>query len=349
MTSPDVDTGEYMDPALRAALDAVRVKGVGSGEKLKEYWTEGAGAAKIRWGTPGDFMRCVRHLEKYIADPKGYCSDMHVRATGARPGHAASEQRSLTTGDNPMGDNAPSPVELFGGPMFMRSFPLEDIHVKPDGDGRTVEAYAAVFDVEAEIMDAEGHYREVIDRGAFDKVLSRAKSSQGWRVGVFYNHGMTIHGTPSERGSVPVGTPEDIRVDGRGLFTVTSYNKTALAEEVLEAIRSGGITAQSFTGRIIRSDPSLSRPQRRRGGYLPVNGQLQTVRRMELGLAEYGATPMPAYADAEIMGVRMLNQLYLSDEDRAETPDESEPVATEVAATDPFHRRIHAAMRARGL
>ncbi len=246
--------------------------------------------------------------------------------------------------------DTPSPVELFGGPMFMRSFPLEDIHVKP-GDGRTVEAYAAVFDVEAEIQDFEGRYKEVIDRTAFDKVLARSqpKNGQGWRVGVFYNHGMTIHGTPSDRGSMPVGTPEDIRVDGRGLLTVTRYNKNALAEEALEAIRSGSITAQSFTGRIIRSVPSLSRSDRRRGGYAPVNGQLQTVRRMELGLVEYGPTPMPAYADAAIMGVRMLNQ-FNPDEDPAEVLDESDPeVAAEVAATDPFHRRIHAAMRARGL
>jgi HK97 family phage prohead protease len=249
-----------------------------------------------------------------------------------------------------MGDT-PNPVELFGGPMFMRSYPLEDIHVKPGSDGRTVEAYAAVFDVEAEIQDFEGHYNEVIDRSAFDKVLSRAQQSDGsWRVGVFYNHGMTLHGTPSDRGAVPIGTPELIRTDARGLLTVTRYNKTEQAEDILEAIRSGGITAQSFTGRIMRSDPTLSRADRRRGGYLPVNGRLQTVRRMELGLVEYGPTPMPAYADAAIMGVRMLNPFSTSDEDQAETPDESELEAVaEVATTDPFRRRIHAAMRARGL
>jgi HK97 family phage prohead protease len=246
--------------------------------------------------------------------------------------------------------DTPNPTELFGGPMFMRSFPLEDIRVKPGGDGRTVEAYAAVFDVEAEIQDFEGHYKEVIDRSAFDKVLARAQQPDGsWRVGVFYNHGMTIHGTPSDRGSMPVGTPELIRADGRGLLTVTKYNKNPLAEEALEAIRTGSITAQSFTGRIIRSTPSLSRADRRRGGYLPVDGRLQTVRRMELGLVEYGPTPMPAYADAAIVGVRMLNQ-FRSDEDPAEVLDESDVKAeAEVAAVDPLHRRMHAALRARGL
>lgn len=63
----------------------------GNAETLRRYWTEGEGAAKIRWGVGGDFMRCVRHLEKYVSDPKGYCEKMHERATGATPGHAAGE------------------------------------------------------------------------------------------------------------------------------------------------------------------------------------------------------------------------------------------------------------------
>jgi hypothetical protein len=45
-------------------------------------------AAKIQWGVPGDFARCVTELRKYISDPEGYCALMHVRVTGARPGHA---------------------------------------------------------------------------------------------------------------------------------------------------------------------------------------------------------------------------------------------------------------------
>lgn len=64
----------------------------GATERLMHYWAEGEGAAKIRWGVPGDFDRCVMHLEKYVgAKAKGLCSNLHVRATGARPGHAASE------------------------------------------------------------------------------------------------------------------------------------------------------------------------------------------------------------------------------------------------------------------
>lgn len=43
-------------------------------EKLRRYWSTGEGAAKIRWNTPGDWKRCVRHLAKFMGDrAKGYC------------------------------------------------------------------------------------------------------------------------------------------------------------------------------------------------------------------------------------------------------------------------------------
>lgn len=51
--------------------------------RLKNYWLHGAGAAKIRWGTPGAWTRCVRHLSKYMGPrAKGYCQLRHKDATG---------------------------------------------------------------------------------------------------------------------------------------------------------------------------------------------------------------------------------------------------------------------------
>ena len=65
-------------------------KDAASTERLKRYWTEGAGAAKIDWGVPGDFDRCVVQLGKYVgpAIVKGLCANLHKRATGGWPGHA---------------------------------------------------------------------------------------------------------------------------------------------------------------------------------------------------------------------------------------------------------------------
>jgi hypothetical protein len=71
-------------------------------ERLMEYWAHGEGAAKIRWNVPGDFDRCIMHVQEAVTKGgnaplsdhviKGLCSNLHVRATGARPGHAPGEE-----------------------------------------------------------------------------------------------------------------------------------------------------------------------------------------------------------------------------------------------------------------
>lgn len=61
--------------------------GDGNAERLRQYWLHGAGAAKIRWDTPGDWTRCVAHLTPHMgARSKGFCALLHKRATGVYPG-----------------------------------------------------------------------------------------------------------------------------------------------------------------------------------------------------------------------------------------------------------------------
>lgn len=77
-------TGD-IDNAIIAAggLDRNR----GNAEALRRYWTRGKGAAKIRWGTPGDWTRCVRQLSKYMGPrAKGYCQLRHKEVTGVYTG-----------------------------------------------------------------------------------------------------------------------------------------------------------------------------------------------------------------------------------------------------------------------
>lgn len=183
--------------------------------------------------------------------------------------------------------------------VFIRSFPLLDIEVRSEGDGRTVDAYAAVFDEPVEIHDGAGHYLERIASSAFDRTLAQ----RGTKFGVFFNHGTTIYGTPSERYSMPIGTPVEVRADGRGLFTRTRYNATPVADEVLEAIRTGAITGQSFSGRFLRSD----KPTPKFGFKANADGTLVEVTRTEIALREYGPTPFPAYEAASIVGVRSID------------------------------------------
>lgn len=256
------------------------------------------------------------------------------------------------------------------GGYIHRAVPLEDISIKP-GDGRTVEAYLAVFDTEAEIADGQGHYKEVIDRAAFNKSVNDARpqgSRSGWKTSVFYNHAMTPYGTPSDRWSTPVAVTQEIVVESRGVRAIDRYSKTADADHVLELIRDGAVQGYSFTGRILRSDP-MRAP---RGGFRPGrDGGLQVVRRLELGLSEYGPTPSPAYETAGVVGVRANFDRLLAaagiTRDQAlqfmsTTPDEEpddidtsdlEAVADEPqehsVRHDPFKRRLAVALRARGI
>jgi HK97 family phage prohead protease len=231
---------------------------------------------------------------------------------------------------------------------FMRMYALEDIHIlrsENGGDGRTVEAYAAVFGQEAEIQDHEGHYIELIDPGAFNRAIDHASRARGGfpsSVKVLYNHGMTIQGTPSERFSVPIGVPVEIRAEARGLLTRTRYSETPLADEILESVRAGSITSQSFTGQIMRSTPPLRRGDR----YRPSSGELTTVRRTELGLREYGPVLWPAYSGAEILGVRMSTPGQFGEDpdeenDPGTAPDDAPAAGDPLTPEDQHSARYH--------
>jgi hypothetical protein len=66
--------------------------------QLQRYWLAGKGAAKIRWGMPHDFNRCVRQLRKYFPkNPQGLCNILHQKSLGAPPGkgHGHSITASL--------------------------------------------------------------------------------------------------------------------------------------------------------------------------------------------------------------------------------------------------------------
>lgn len=200
-------------------------------------------------------------------------------------------------------------------PDITRTVPLLDYEIARDGDGRTVTAYAAAFGNLYEVRDGDGHYDEKINPAAFNRTIKRGavKTAQ-----VHYNHGLTLWGTPSDRYSMPLGTPEDIRADGRGLLTVTRYAKTELGDEVLELWRAGAIRGQSFRGQVYRSSRPTVGPSGR-----PI------IERLELGLREYGPTPNPANAEATVVAIR--SQLLA--EVGELTPEERRELAALLAET----------------
>ena len=183
-----------------------------------------------------------------------------------------------------------------------RAVPLADLDVK----GRTVTAYAAAFDSPASVYDPQftpARHLESVARSAFTRALN---AGAGAKAKVLFNHGKTIDGTPSERYSMPIATPVEVKADGRGLLTVSRYANTLLADEVLELIRNESITGQSFRGPVYN--------YAERGGIVELT---------ECGLREYGPCPFPAYADAEIVSIRSAADLMgavedLTPEQRAE-------------------------------
>lgn len=190
-------------------------------------------------------------------------------------------------------------------PMIERSVPLSDMEVG-GADGRTVVAYAATFDHEYPVVDFDGDYDEKINRTAFNRHLSQ----HGLRnITTVFNHGLTMWGTPSDKFSQPLGAVLEVKPDGKGLLTVTRYDKTPWADEVLEMWRNGTVKAQSFRGPIIRSAP------RQRG----TDGRTK-IERLEMGLVEYGPAPRVANVEAELVALRsamLLDQFAeLSDEER---------------------------------
>jgi hypothetical protein len=83
---------KVVEPLLAAGgLDRNR----GNAEALRHYWVRGEGAAKIRWGTPGDWKRCVRYLAKHLGPrAKGYCQLRHKEALGYYTSTHAKKDRN---------------------------------------------------------------------------------------------------------------------------------------------------------------------------------------------------------------------------------------------------------------
>jgi HK97 family phage prohead protease len=224
------------------------------------------------------------------------------------------------------GDTGDSGDSMSRGEL-MRDYPLEDLHIvrsADGGDGRTVEAFAAVFNMETEIHDSFGDYVEVISPTAFNKRLSdlrRSKAGFGG-VKVIFNHGRAPDtGAPVEKWMLPCAKPVSIEATDRGLLTRSRYFDTPLGNEVLQLISEGAITAQSFVGKCVRSEPQLARY----GRYRPdSSGRLPVVHRTEVGLREYGAVIFPAYEGAEVLGVRMFTPgTWEPNDDTGTAPDEA--------------------------
>lgn len=165
---------------------------------------------------------------------------------------------------------------------LMRSAPFEVIRADDDGDGLTLEGYAAVFNSPTRIDSWEGNFDEVIAPGAFKKALRE-------RTPVL----MFNHGQHPLIGDMPLGAIKSAREDSQGLHVVARLSDNWLIEPVRDAIRDGAVDGMSFRFSVVKDE--WEQPTRKGG--VPK----RTLR--EVKVPELGPVVFPAYRDTSV-GVR---------------------------------------------
>lgn len=156
----------------------------------------------------------------------------------------------------------------------IRTVPFELVG---NGDGLTLEGYAAVFDTPTRIENSwespyGGPFTETIKPGAFAKAV-RANPKPVMQFD---------HGTHPMLGSIPVGAIQSLREDAKGLHVVGRVHDNWLTEPVRDAIAEGSITGMSF--RFLVSD----------GQEWSDDGEDRTITEFD-SVPELGPVVWPAY------------------------------------------------------
>lgn len=150
-----------------------------------------------------------------------------------------------------------------------------------EGDGLTLEGYAAVFDQWTEIEDWDGRYLESLARGAFRKTLRERKD----RVLLQYDHGHH-----PVLGSIPLGSIEQLKEDAHGLFVRARLHDNWMTQPVRDGISSGAIQDMSFRFRVIGEQVEKATKA----------NQLDRRTITEVALFELGPVAFGAYAGTDV-------------------------------------------------
>lgn len=194
-------------------------------------------------------------------------------------------------------------VDLSAGEVSFRS--ADD----SPSDGRigTLVGYAALFNTDTVIDSWEGRFVERIAPRAFARTLEQ----RGDKVKVLFNHGFD----PSV-GDKPLGKPEVMREDKRGLWVEVPIDDTSYGRDLVASLRSGALDGQSF--RFSVKAEKWDEPADAKA--LPV----RTIREVEL--YEFGPVTFPAY-EATSAGVRSRDA-YTAWRSTHPTPDSAPGHAT---------------------
>lgn len=155
-----------------------------------------------------------------------------------------------------------------------------DVEIQSGGDGRTVRGILVPWDQPTRVRDAFGPnagrvevYTEAVERGAFDTAIANPR-----RVKFLSHHQRNVN---------PLGAARLLRNDGAGLYGELPVSRTQAGDEALELINDGVLDAFSvgFIPGTSRMDGNV---------YLRTSAELQ----------EASVVTFPAYAGAQILGVR---------------------------------------------
>src|SRR4051812_10779205 len=168
------------------------------------------------------------------------------------------------------------------------------------GDGRTLEGYAAVFDQDTEINSWEGHFKERMVRGAFRKTLKERTPVMQFD-----------HGHDTRFGNLPIGSFERIAEDKHGLKVQGRLFDHA--EPIRQAIEAGAVSGMSFRFKVVRDswaddkgNPITDRQELMDKLYNAKKGDKPLQRTIkEVKLMEAGPVVFPAYPQTTV-GVRSM-------------------------------------------
>lgn len=182
--------------------------------------------------------------------------------------------------------------------MLIRDVPfrLSQDSAEPEGDGRTFEGYAAVWDSPTEIDSWEGTFTESIRKGAFRKTLKE-------RMPVL----QFDHGRHPVVGSIPIGAIREVYEDDQGVYTLARLSDNWMVKPVRDAIAEGSITGMSFrfevirdrwtdaAGKEIKDHVELMDLLWNSGDRGPIQREL-----IELRVPELGPVVFPAYTETSV-------------------------------------------------
>lgn len=153
------------------------------------------------------------------------------------------------------------------------------VELRADGDGRTIDGHAAVFDKWTQIGSVRWGWKERVKSGAFAKTIQEAD------VRMLLNHDSTLLLCRTKNGTL---TLEEDKI---GLHSVGNPANVSYADDGIELIRRGDIDGMSFGFRVVKDEWRI----------LADGSEERDI--LEVQLIEVSPVTFPAYPQTSV-GVR---------------------------------------------